>query len=291
MRITSGHIIELAAAATSRQQSNVADATNVASSGMRVQQASDDPSAWAAAQRDRVREALSQGNAQTISSARETMDQTDGALTTISGMVAQARSLAVQGANSTYSASQRADMGTQVQALFESALAAANAQTGDGSYVLAGTKSSTAPFDANGDYQGDATDRSAPTGEHNSSTMNVAGSVLTVASGIDVLPELKKLATALSTNDLVGIQAGVDALSKVTDQVSTARARVGTGLAALNDADTAQQALSMHLQGFVSSLVEADTVTAASTLARATQALQISQTVTSHVISTLANNG
>jgi flagellar hook-associated protein 3 FlgL len=289
MRITAGHIIDLAAAATARNQSDVATASSVASSGLRVQQASDDPSAWAAAQRDRVRETLSDGHAQTITTARETLDQTDGALSTISGLVSQARSLAVQGGNATYSAAQRADLGTQVQGMFESALAAANTQTGDGEYVLAGSKTSTAPFDASGNYQGDATERTASTGEHNSSPMNVSGSVLTASSGVDVLPELQKLATALSTNDTAGIQAGIDALSKVTDQVSSARARVGTGLAALNDADSARQALSTNLQGFVSNLVEADAVGAASTLARATQALNMSQTVTAHIISTLQN--
>jgi flagellar hook-associated protein 3 FlgL len=291
MRITSGHIIDLAAAATSRNQSDVSSAATVASSGLRVQQASDDPAAWAAAQRDKVRETLSNGHAQTISTARETLDQTDGALSTISGLVSQARALAVQGANSTYGAAERADLGTQVQGMFASALAAANTQTGDGEYVLAGSKTSTAPFDASGNYLGDATERTASTGEHASSVMNVSGSVLTASSGVDVLPELQKLATALSTNDTAGIQAGIDALSKVTDQVGLARTRTGTALAALNDADSARQSLSTHLQGFVSTLVDADAVGAASTLARATQALDMSQTVTAHLISTLQSKG
>ena len=290
MRITSGHIIDIAAAATQRAQSDVATATTIASSGLRVQQASDDPAAWAAAQRDKVRETLTDGRGQTISTARETLDQTDGALASISGIVSQARALAVQGANASYSASDRADLGTQVAGLFKQAIAAANAQGGDGEYVLGGTVSTTAPFDANGLYTGDANERQASVGEHNSSVMNVSGSVLTATNGVDVLPELQKLATALSTNDLAGIQAGVASLAKVTDQVGTARARVGTGLAALNDADAARQTLSTHLQSFVSSLVEADAVGSASNLARATQALGISQTVTAHVISILQNH-
>jgi len=289
MRITSGHIIDLVAASTQKNQGEVAHATAVATSGLRVNTASDDPAAWAAAERDRVRQTLNDGRGQTISTARETLDQTDGALASISGLVAQARALAIQGANASYSDSDRKDLATQVEGLFQSALASANTQTGDGEYVLAGTASTVAPFDPNGNFIGDGTERSAPTGEHSAAAMNVSGSVLTASSGADVLPELKKLALALSTNDLAGVQASVQTLSKVTDQLGTARTRVGTGLAALNDADSARNALSTHLQTFVSTLVEADAVGAASELARATQALGMSQTVTSHVIAVLTS--
>lgn len=287
MRITSGHIIDLAAASTQKNQGEVANATKVATSGLRVENASDDPAAWAAAERDKVRQTLNAGHGQTISTARETLDQTDGSLSSISGIVSAARALAVQGANSNYNDNDRKDIAIQVEGLFKSALAAANAQNGDGEYVLSGASSSVAPFDANGNFVGDSTERTAQIGEHNAAAMNVSGSVLTSASGVDVLPELKKLAAALQANDLTGIQASVDNLAKVTDQVATARTRVGTGLAALNDADSARQALAVHLTSFVSTLVDADAVGAASELARATQALGISQTVTSHVISVL----
>jgi flagellar hook-associated protein 3 FlgL len=287
MRITPQHIIELAAAATSRAQSAVADATSVASSGLRVAKASDDPAAWAAAQRDRVRQTLADGDGSAIATGRGTLEQTDGSLSTIAGIVAQARTLATQAASATYNASDRAALGTQVQGLFQAALAAANAQSGDGEYLLAGAKSTTPPFDANGNYQGDATARTVSASPQ---AIGVPGSMLTAANGVDVLPELAKLATALSSNNVAGIQASLGTLTTATDQVSLARGRAGTGLAALSQADDARQQLSTHLDGVISDLVEADTVGAASSLARATQALDVSRAISTHVIASLTSS-
>lgn len=287
MRITSGHIAELATTATSRAQSKVATATEVASSGLRVARPSDDPAAWAAAQRDKVREALASGTGAAIQTSTAQLEQTDGALATIADVVAKARQLAVQGASDT-NANERGELGLQVQALFSAALSAANAQASDGSYVLAGAKTQTAPFDASGAYQGDATTRSVVTSEHGSDAVSVSGSLLTAANGVDVLPELAKLATALSTNDVAGIRGSLSTLTSATDQLSLARAHAGVGLAALSDADGARQALATHLTSSISNLVEADTVSSISDLSQATQALDVTRAVAANVVSVLS---
>jgi flagellar hook-associated protein 3 FlgL len=287
MRITSGHIVELAAAATSRAQQSVADATAVESSGLKVAVPSDDPVAWVTAQRERVRETLSSGNGTAMSFATDQLDETDGALSTISDVVTQARQLAVQGSSDTYSAASRAEIGTQVQALFQSALAAANTQSSNGEYLLGGSKSSAPPFDATGAYTGDSTSRDITVSEHSTQTVTVPGSVLTAANGVDVLPTLAALATALSTNNVAGIQAALGTLTSATTQVSSARAQTGAALATLSSADASRQQLEVTLATHVSNLVEADAIGAASTLAQATQTLDVSRAVTSNVIQAL----
>ena len=287
MRITAGHIIELAAENTSRAQSKVAEATQVASSGLRVSVPSDDPVAWAAAQRAKVREALGQGRATTLSTSRDLVEQTDSALADIQSIISQARVLAVEGASDSNTAATRADLGAAASSLFQAALAAANSQSSNGEYLLAGDQTQAAPFDAAGVYHGDAVARTVNISEQGSHAIGVPGSALTAANGVDVLPELGKLATALSTNNLVGIQAALGTLQTATTQVSSARGQTGAALSALNDAETSRQDLETHLGGVVSDLVEADTVTAASTLAQATQTLDAAQTVTAHVISSL----
>jgi len=288
MRVTGGHILELAAAATSTAQSKVADATEVASSGLRVQVPSDDPVAWAQAQRAKVREALGAGRATTLGASQDWLTQTDGALATIQSVVTQARTIAVQAGNATYDASSRAALGQQVTRLFQAALAAANAQGSSGEYLLAGSKGQTQPFDPTGVYQGDAATRSINTAEQGQQVATVAGSMLTAANGVDVLPELQNLATALSTNNLAGIQTAIGTLQTATSQISSAREQAGSGLAALSAAADATASLDTHLQTVASGLVDADVVTAASNLAQATNALTANQTITAHVISTLA---
>ncbi len=290
MRITSAHIMELATEATSKAQDNVAKASQVASSGLSVAVASDDPIAWVTAQRDKIHEALSQGGGDAIATSRDQLQQTDGALASIASAVSQARALAVQAASATYSASDRAALGVEVEGLFQTAVGAANAQGSDGAYLLSGTKSDIAPFDANGVYQGDGNTAAITTSDQASLATNVAGSALTATNGVDVLPELQTLATALKSNNVAGIQSALDTLSTATDQVSQARASAGTAMVALNDADGARQSLETQLSTMISNLTQADAVGAASTLAQSTAALQVSQAVSAHVLQSLSQN-
>lgn len=287
MRVTPNHIADQLAAASSRAESRVSTASNVASSGMRVAVPSDDPVAWAAAQRDKLRQALASGTGAAIQTSTTALEQTDGALATIADVVSRARELAVQGASDS-NAAQRGALGTQVQALFAAALSAANAQASDGSYLLAGAQTGAPPFDAAGAYHGDATARVVATSEHGSDTVGVPGSTLTAAAGVDVLPALAQLAAALSANNAAGIQAGLGALTTATRQVGSAREQAGIGIAALSDAESARQQLSTHLDASISGLVEADTVGAITELSQATQALQVTQAVGANVLASFA---
>ena len=97
MRVTSTHIVDVANEAAARAQSAVAQASEVATSGMRVAVPSDDPVAWATAQRDKIHQVISQGGGKAISTTLDQLQQTDGALSTIADVVSQARALAVQG--------------------------------------------------------------------------------------------------------------------------------------------------------------------------------------------------
>ncbi|HEY4243357.1 MAG TPA: hypothetical protein VGM88_26270 [Kofleriaceae bacterium] len=287
MRITSAHLAAQVTAATTRAEQRLSTASDVASSGLRVQVPSDDVVAWSAAQRDKLRQTLGAGQGAAISTSTTALEQTDGALSTIADAVSKARQLAVQGSSDS-NASQRGDLGVQVQALFQAALSAANTQGSDGAYLLAGAQTSSAPFDATGAYHGDATTRSVADSEHGSDAVSVSGTALTAASGVDILPALSQLATALQANDPAGIQASLGALTTASTQLGSAREHAGIGLAALSDADGARQTLATNLSASVSKLVEADAVGAISDLAQATTALQTSQAVSSNVLSSLS---
>ena len=80
------------------------------------------------------------------------------------------------------------DLAEQVRGLFAAAVAAANTKTPDGEYILAGTQSLTAPFSAAGAYGGDGVARGVPASEATVTSSAVAGSALTAANGVDVLP-------------------------------------------------------------------------------------------------------
>jgi flagellar hook-associated protein 3 FlgL len=285
MRITGTRMIDMAAAATSKNQTAVGDASNQLTSGKRVNDPSDDPTAWVAAQRVKLHQALSQGAGAAEQTSRDQLQLTDGSLSAIGQIVAQVRTLAVQGASDTYNAAGRAGIGEEVRGLFQTALASANAQGNDGEFLLAGAASKVAPFDAAGAYQGDASVRSVPGGT--STPVTVAGSSLTAASGVDILPLLSKIATALSANDMPSLTAALPDLDTAVKQISSARSQTGAAMNAIDQSASQRAQLEVDMQGAISKFVEADTVSAASDLAKATQALQLSQTVSAKIVALL----
>ncbi len=288
MRVTSFHLIAQEAAATSAAQQRVADASQVAASGLSVAVPSDNVTAWVEAAKDRVRQAISSGGGDAIQTGLDQLQQTDGALSTIASVLSSAKSLAVQGASSGLTAGDRQDLAAEATGLFQTALTAANTQGPDNTFLLGGSADETAPFDASGNFSGNATTQQiASDSSGDRLGVSLSGDVLTAANGVDVLPALQQLATALASNNTTGIQTSITTLSTAVNQVADARAQGGVAQSALNSASTAAQQLQTQLQNNAAGLVQADAVTAASNLAQATQALDVAEAASEHVIAAL----
>jgi len=287
MRITSNRMIDLAAAATSRNQREVATASSEVSSGMRVQTPSDDPQAWLAAQRTKLQKVLSEGTGAAVQQSRDRLELGDAALASLGDIVSQVQTLALQGASDSYDPTSRAGLGAQIQGLFHSALDHANARGNDGEYLFAGSLSTTPPFDAAGAYGGDAAVRSVPSNGSVTPGVTIPGTALTAASGVDVLPLLDQVATALSNNDMTTLRAAIPDLQTAVAQISSARTRSGSAMNVLDQTTTARAALEGNMQQMIARFVESDTVTAASELAKATQSLEVSRAVSSHIVAML----
>ncbi|HEY6034322.1 MAG TPA: hypothetical protein VIV58_08685, partial [Kofleriaceae bacterium] len=164
MRVTNHRIVDMAQAAAQRNQSAVSDLSQQVSTGLRVSKPSDDPAAWMTAQREKVRAALNDGTSQVVDVGHERLIASDGALSTLAGIISQARDLAVEGSNDTLGASERQDIATQLDSLFDTAVSTANTINSDGEYLFSGENSLTQPFDTTtGAYTGDAAARSVNT--------------------------------------------------------------------------------------------------------------------------------
>ncbi len=279
MRITAHRMLELAGQAAGKAQSDVADLAAQVSSGKLVERPSDDPTAWAHARRLELRKTVSEGQGGGLALGRDQLRETERALGTIGGIMAEAKQLAIQAANGTLSALDRDSMQEVVNGLFGVARSAANTQTSSGEYLLAGAQGDKAPFDAAGVYVGDGAARSLETAEGSFGVATLPGTALTAAAGVDVLPALARFAAALGANDLSGIRTAIDELSTGHDQVSKARATVGSMMVVFDDADAARGGLEDTLQARIAALTEIDIVSAASALAQRTRALEAAQAV------------
>jgi len=286
MRVTNMYMVTLAQAANAKNQSNVAQLTQEVSSGLRVSKPSDDPTAWLEAQRQKVQTTLNTGVGEAIQSATTRLQLTDGALATLSSVVSQAQELAVEGSSAQLTPSARADQAQQVAGLLQSALAAANTKDSDGNYVLSGTAISTQPFEnPSGNYQGNGTALSVNTDATTTQQASLPGTAL--EGGVNIFVTLNTLVTALSSNNLTGIQSALGDLNTANTQLATTRAQVGGMMTTMQSAQTASTTLASTLQTSVASLTQVDAVQAASQLAQASTALQVSQAVTTKVLSLL----
>ncbi len=129
----------------SQLEDRISQANKQISSGIRVNQASDDPSAVAPilSYQGQISEI---NQVQTnLNSAQTEAKTADGALQTASTLIDQLVSLGAQGASSTSSPSARAVLGEQVQSIEQQLVAVANTSIG-GTFIFGGDSPSTAPY-------------------------------------------------------------------------------------------------------------------------------------------------
>ncbi len=268
-------------------ENRISEVNKQISSGIRVNQASDDPSAVAPILEYQGQ--ISEINqVQTNLSSAQTEAQTaDGALQTASSLMDQLVSLGAEGASSTSSASSRAVLGQQVQSIEQQLVAVANTSIG-GTYIFGGDSSSTAPYSfswtspegviASGTPTNTATVRDSDGNEiiprlTAQQIFDVKNSDGTPANG-NIFQAAFALGTALLANDQPGIQSAVD-------QVKAGSAQLQQSTAAYGNIETwiqqGSQTATTHLNNItqaLSSIRDSDVATDATQLSLDQTALQ-----------------
>lgn len=281
MRVTDRMLFDLTLRNGGAARARLEEASAQASSGKRVVHPGDDPAAAGLVVQSRAQQKLLDSLATGTQRASDELATVDQSLDRVQGSVARAREMAVTYANASWNATDRAAAAQEVQGLLDDAVAALNAKVGD-RYVMGGYQDATAPFSAAGVYQGDAGVRQveiAP-GVYQASSVRADVAVSGVGGGVNVLASLQALRTALTTNDVPGIQAAIGTLTTGTAQLAVARTQVGTSMSALDAATTANQAARDAAKAAVGKLADADAIDANTQLALAEQALNASLTAT-----------
>ncbi len=210
------------------------------SSGIRVSQASDDPSAVSSIldyQAETSRVTQVQTN---LNGAASTAQAADTALQSTSSLLDQLVSLGAQGANATATAASRTTLATQVQQIAQQLVGLANT-TYNGHYIFGGDNPSSQPY---------TFDWTSPKGVVQNSTAGSTG-VLRDASGNSIVPNLTAqqifdvqnaggtsatgnvfqavydLGTALQANDQTGTSTAVQEVKDAVTQIGQATASYG----------------------------------------------------------------
>jgi flagellar hook-associated protein 3 FlgL len=201
----------------------------------------------------------------------------DGALEGVVNALSRARELAVQFANDTYPAEQRAIGAVEVRALLQTAIGALNARHGN-RWIFGGNRDDAAPFDSSGNYLGDAGVRRievAP-GVLQETSIRADVAVKGAGGGVDVLRTLQDLAAALDSNDAGAVRGALDPLDRSLTQVATARAETGVAVVALEAASAAARLATDDGKARIARIADVDLPEAAIRLAQAQSALEAS---------------
>jgi flagellar hook-associated protein 3 FlgL len=229
MRITEQIRIQTALSGEETASSRLNDLTRMSSTGVKVDAPSQDPAAYARIVNDDSQITRFTARQSTLDQASGNLNLADTSLSSASDLVLQAHSLALQMANGSENAADRASAAQQITGIRQQLIAIANTQGPGGTYIFGGTKTDTPPFDATtGAFSGNDNIINVEVADGVTAASNASGAkAFTAAGGADVIGDLATLATALSANDVTGITSSVGQLDADRSQVVGARVNVG----------------------------------------------------------------
>ncbi len=271
-----------------KAQSQLDDAQRKASTGLRVERPSDDPSSAAAAMRhdtdiDRVDQCR-----ENITLAQAELGAADTALGQVTDLLIRARELTVQMASDTINATQRATAAVEISKIRDEVRALANTKH-NGNYIFSGYETSTEAFSSAGAYQGDTNVRQIWATPSMKMDAAITGSeAFTVTGGIDVLGALQTLSTALSTDNITNIRASLTNLDTAQSQVLKAQAKSGIYINRMTELDSLLDSRKFELTSSRSDVADADITSTLTEMARAQQALSTAVSVSARVINSLS---
>ena len=244
MRVTNLMLTRNALADIDRQRVRLSTAQQQASSGMRINRPSDDPSGVSAALLLRSAIDATEQFERNASRAESRVQAIESALGGATSVIVQARSIATQASNDTYDARSRANLANDVEGLFGQLLFEANTRSSS-SYLFAGYASTTTPFVASGpfvdalpaptvSFAGDSNEIEVPVldGVTVPTTLDgrrvfMGGKGSPDAGREDLFALLGDLRNALRADDASGIRATLSRFDDAIDQLSEERSRVG----------------------------------------------------------------
>jgi flagellar hook-associated protein 3 FlgL len=206
------------------------------SSGRRIQQASDDPSAAATGLRERADFRATDRYRDANDSVDSRLRVADSVLSDIISSITTAQSKAAQGRTTILTPQQREAVALEIEGTKEAIFTAINTSY-RGIYLFAGADTSAAPYTKAGSvvsaYQGDATVVKVDVSRTSSAAVTVDGGSLLQGGPGDVFQTLDALAAAVRAGNMAGVDAGLVDLQGVFDNVTTSQGRVGATLSAL----------------------------------------------------------
>jgi flagellar hook-associated protein 3 FlgL len=285
MRVTESMMMNSALASEARAASNMAVLSEQATSGLRVEVPSDDPSAYASLVQQDQQIATIQARSAAATQASSDLDLAGNALDQATNVLSQARALAVQGSDGGWSDDARADAAAAVDSLRQELIGLANTRGSTG-YLFGGTKTAAPPFDSNGTFSGNDSTTEIEIAQGVKVPSNADGATaFTAAGGIDVFAALANLSAALHSNNTSAMPACLNAIDAAHTQVVAAEVSTGQRSSSLKSASDVMNSTLTALQIARGNMADADAPTTLSQLQATQTAYQEALDVNKNILS------
>ena len=207
------------------------------SSGRRLQQASDDPTAAATGLRERDEMRASDRYREANDSVDSRLRVVDSVLNDLVSTITVAQTRAASAHTTVLTAAQREAIALEIEGVKEAVLTAVNTSY-RGIHLFAGADNTTPPYVKTGStvsaYQGDGNVVRVDVSRTASADVTVdGGGMLQGTAARDVFQALDALAAAIRAGDMSGIDIGAAELGQALERVTSVQSRVGATLNAL----------------------------------------------------------
>ncbi len=204
-------------------------ASNVVSTGKRINNLSDDPVGLNQALIIKSTLANIEQMDRNIAFGKTWLVASESAMNHVQDLISDTKSLCIQMATATTSSAGRASAAVTVQNTIDQMVSLANTEL-NGRYIFAGSKTDTTPFDQDGTYNGDNNPFTINIGRNSTVQVGSDGEAVfgTAGQDNDIFKTLEDLKTALTNDNVSGIQNAMTRLDNHFDHISTKISDLGS---------------------------------------------------------------
>ena len=257
MRVASTTIYEMVKFNLGNITEELNKANNVVSTGKRINNLSDDPIGLAQALNIRSTLSNFEQLGRNISMGKSWLTASESAISHVQDLVSDAKSLCIQMATATIGAAQRASASETVQNILEEVVSLANTEM-NGRYIFAGSKTDTTPFDQDGTYNGDNNPFTINIGRNSTVQVGSDGEAVFGTTGDGIFKTLNELKTALTNDNVSGIQEAMTRLDNHFDHISTRISDLGSKMLRMEIKENIFQDLKISNTERLSNIEDAD---------------------------------
>jgi flagellar hook-associated protein 3 FlgL len=288
IRLTDGMTGLASARDLQRLSRRLFESQQQASSGLRIQTPSDDPSlASQLSEVDAQRSGLVQFQ-RNVDRASAELASADEALSGAAELLQRARELGLAMANGATAESDRQQAAGEIATIRDQLVSLANTRHGN-RHIFSGYATDRPAFDSTGTYLGDTNRRRIQVDETLTLDVGLNGAeVFSAAGGVDVFAALADLETALQNNDPTAVMGSSSTLEAAREQTTAARAAIGVQARSIAEHSQNLAERETRSRGDRAEIADADALEALSDLASAQQALNAAVQVSARMLSTLS---